>query len=56
MDGKLYFDIELDRQRQEAIQREIRALMDKHLPRRRDAAPVVTDEAASPATTQEGVR
>ncbi|HEX7089960.1 MAG TPA: amidohydrolase family protein [Longimicrobiales bacterium] len=56
VDGKLYFDIELDRQRQDAIEREIRALMDKHLPRRREAAPVVTDEAASPATTQEGVR
>ncbi len=56
VDGKLYFDIELDRQRQEAIEREIRALMDKHLPRRSQAAPVVTDEAASPATTQEGVR
>jgi len=56
VDGKLYFDIELDRQRQAEIEREIRALMDKHLPRRRDAAPVVTDEAGSPATTLEGVR
>ena len=34
IDGKLYFDIELDRQRQAEIEREKKALIEKHLPSR----------------------
>jgi len=32
VDGKLYFDIELDRQRQAGLEREMNALIQKHLP------------------------
>jgi imidazolonepropionase-like amidohydrolase len=42
IDGKLYFDIQLDRQRQEAIRREKEALIRKHLPRREAGERVVT--------------
>ncbi|HEX7118213.1 MAG TPA: amidohydrolase family protein [Longimicrobiales bacterium] len=47
VDGKLYFDIELDRQRWAAIRAEKEALMDKHLPDRRRETPVVTEAAAA---------
>ncbi|HEX6940960.1 MAG TPA: amidohydrolase family protein [Longimicrobiales bacterium] len=49
VDGKLYFDIELDRQRQAAIRAEKEALIRKHLPGRGGETPVVTEAAGSNA-------
>ncbi|HEX7050838.1 MAG TPA: amidohydrolase family protein [Longimicrobiales bacterium] len=43
VDGVLYFDRELDRERQAALEREKRALMEKYLPRSGAGARVVTD-------------
>ncbi|MBW3535303.1 MAG: amidohydrolase family protein [Gemmatimonadetes bacterium] len=43
VDGKLYFDIELDRERQEALEAEKRALLEKH--HQGTGARVVTDGA-----------
>ena len=53
VDGKLYFDIELDRERQAAIRAEKEALMRKHLPGRGGETRVVTDAAAAAVTDQE---
>lgn len=49
VDGKLYFDIELDRQRQEALEAEKKALLEKH---QGTGTRVVTD--AAPAATEGG--
>ena len=46
IDGKLYFDIELDRERQAAIRAEKEALMRKHLPGRGGDTRVVTEAGA----------
>src|SRR5690606_33249245 len=46
VDGKLYFDIELDRERQAAIRAEKEALMRKHLPGRGGETRVVTEAGA----------
>jgi cytosine/adenosine deaminase-related metal-dependent hydrolase len=45
VDGKLFFDIELDRQRQAELQREKEALAERHLPGQSPAATSVTQTA-----------
>jgi imidazolonepropionase-like amidohydrolase len=47
VDGKLFFDIELDRQRQAALEREKEALAGKHLPGQAAGAETVTQAAGT---------
>lgn len=51
VDGRLYFDVELDRERRAAIEREKAALLEKHRSRTTPATTPVTDGVVTPSVT-----